>query len=473
MTEEEARKFICDYINHHNNRAFLKTLLKRNNILFYVDNWQKDKLIDYPFGHKLYWFINEIKDFPKCKICGKEIKSKVRSYGEYKSTFEKKDRYCSISCAQKDPDVINKSVSKWKMTIQNRNCEFSEINEDDVRSYIINYLGTHSNRSMLKSILIKKNYYKYIDSWEYEKLKNYTFGHRLYWFVHKIHDFPKCKICGKNVLSCARGYEEYKLMMKDYCSRSCLHRDKEIQEKLKSSCYKHYGCFWPMQSYEIRERSISSYLANHGGDHPAHCLDIKKKMQDGLRNTYRGRIYEKIQKMEESIPLFTKEFFVNNGLLYNDYKWKCKKCKNEFYQRIRYIDKKFIVLCPSCYNIRVGRSYQEGKIFELVKDSVYQCCEVISNCKSQIKNDNGNWMELDVYVPYLKLAFEYNGDYWHSEKFVGKYYHENKTKLCQDKGIKLIHIWEHDWISNKDTMISAIKQIINDREKEILKGSFL
>jgi hypothetical protein len=45
----------------------------------------------------------------------------------------------------------------------------------------------------------------------------------------------------------------------------------------------------------------------------------------------------------------------------------------------------------------------------------------------------------------LKLGFEFNGLYWHSNKFKEKNYHLNKTDWFKEKGI-YAYIWEDDWI---------------------------
>lgn len=67
--------------------------------------------------------------------------------------------------------------------------------------------------------------------------------------------------------------------------------------------------------------------------------------------------------------------------------------------------------------------------------------------------------ELDIYIPELSIAIEYNGLYWHTEeKDKDKNYHYNKWKMCQDKGIQLITIWEDDWINK--TKRKVIKSII-------------
>ena len=54
--------------------------------------------------------------------------------------------------------------------------------------------------------------------------------------------------------------------------------------------------------------------------------------------------------------------------------------------------------------------------------------------------------ELDIVLPDLGLAFEYNGVYWHSEKFKDKNYHLNKTNTLKENiGYKLIHINSDEW----------------------------
>jgi hypothetical protein len=42
-------------------------------------------------------------------------------------------------------------------------------------------------------------------------------------------------------------------------------------------------------------------------------------------------------------------------------------------------------------------------------------------------------LEIDIYLPELKLGFEFNGLYWHSNKFKEKNYHLNKTDWFKEK----------------------------------------
>jgi hypothetical protein len=68
-------------------------------------------------------------------------------------------------------------------------------------------------------------------------------------------------------------------------------------------------------------------------------------------------------------------------------------------------------------------------------------------------------LELDVVIPSHKLAIEFNGSYWHNEDNKDKNYHVMKSDLCEEKGYRLIHIYEYDWVIPHKQMI--IKSIID------------
>lgn len=65
--------------------------------------------------------------------------------------------------------------------------------------------------------------------------------------------------------------------------------------------------------------------------------------------------------------------------------------------------------------------------------------------------------ELDIYLPELNKAIEFNGLHWHySDRLFVPGKHGNKSNLCKEKGIKLLHIREDLWIKNKDKMKEVI-----------------
>lgn len=61
--------------------------------------------------------------------------------------------------------------------------------------------------------------------------------------------------------------------------------------------------------------------------------------------------------------------------------------------------------------------------------------------------------ELDIFVPSLNIAIEAQGVFWHSEaggKPRGA--HREKYERARDAGIRLIQVWEDDWLSRRRTV---------------------
>ena len=85
-----------------------------------------------------------------------------------------------------------------------------------------------------------------------------------------------------------------------------------------------------------------------------------------------------------------------------------------------------------------------------------------------------NPKELDIYIPDLKLAIEFNGTYWHAEERQHNIYvHREKSIICHNLNIRLIHIFEFE---DLDEQIYKVNQLIlgNDLfEQTFTKNSLL
>lgn len=78
-----------------------------------------------------------------------------------------------------------------------------------------------------------------------------------------------------------------------------------------------------------------------------------------------------------------------------------------------------------------------------------------------------NGKELDIYIPSKKVAIEFDGLYYYSSKFTNKNYHLNKTIACEEKGIRLIHIFEDEWYDKQEICKSIIKSSLGIYNKKI------
>jgi very-short-patch-repair endonuclease len=307
-------------------------------------------------------------------------------------------------------------------------------------------------------------------------------------------EIRKCKMCD-NI------FEVYKKDTKTYCSKKCANADIEVKNKIKQSqkntFEKKYGCH-PMQTDETknnlkaalsskygvehysqldewknkvkntlklrynddtfnnRQKAINTNLKKYGVDNPLKCGKIKDKVMDSKKRKH----YDFLKSKLEKDGLYTLEFQQEEykGYKYeNKYKFRCNTCNHSFESDVYLLDN---IRCQVCNPITKYEG--ENELYNFLKEI----------CNSEIAwRDRKvlNGYELDFYIPQKKIAIEYNGLYWHSE-FKGKRnktYHLNKLNKCLTNGVRLIHIYENEWIYKKNIIKSILSNILTENKNYI------
>jgi hypothetical protein len=308
-----------------------------------------------------------------------------------------------------------------------------------------------------------------------------------------------CFYCGKEKIISKKAYNSQtdNNKKKFTCSKSCSllksketnlkkwgvenpFQSEEIKGKIKRSNIKKWGVENPQQSDIIKEKTLVTNLkrwgykkpsmsdgvkskvkqtnnTKFGFDYPAQSEDIKKKMLSSCYDRWGVYNFSKTDKFKEilykrSFDKMIKKLKKHGELLdsnKSEYKIKCGKCSSEFlilyslmYNRIMNGE----IVCTEC-NPK-NKPIKENELYDFISDNYDG--EIVKNQRKLISN------ELDIYLPDLKLAFEFNGLYWHSDLYKSRNYHLNKTKECELNNVQLIHIWEDDWRYKRDIIKSII-----------------
>jgi ribosomal protein S27E len=115
--------------------------------------------------------------------------------------------------------------------------------------------------------------------------------------------------------------------------------------------------------------------------------------------------------------------------------------------------------CPICYDLETY-SQSEKDCLEIVKQLTNE--NIIENDRTQIINPRTNQnLELDIWIPSLKKAIEFNGEYWHSNNY-SKYKDRQKIIKCNEKGIDLLVIKYQDWVDNREEQRKRLQQFIGE-----------
>lgn len=132
----------------------------------------------------------------------------------------------------------------------------------------------------------------------------------------------------------------------------------------------------------------------------------------------------------------------------NKHEIKCKNCQSVFLRDVYYLDCE-CVRCISGHNI----SKAELEVFNFI-----QSLGAKAN-KAKIPNTN---FEIDIYIPELKLGIEYCSLTWHSVNYGGKLpnYHYNKMALAEKANIRLVTVFEDEWLSRQEQVKGFLASIV-------------
>lgn len=368
---------------------------------------------------------------------------------------------------------------------------------------------------MSKESYIMKNYkeeYDYIINYfELNKIFDIPFKEKVYLCLNLFEVRPTCKnySCNNFVK-----FRNSNIGYREYCSTKCISSDPnikkikelksiakwgtktpaesdEIKNKIIDTNRKKYGSNSPMCSEEIQKKSkktllekfgvdnaskskellkkrIESFKASnykesyketslkrYGVEHPWMNKEIHKKTIDVFYKDYKERIINKIDTNLYEFISFEKD-------LSTELKFKCNKCVEEFkilpYQFYYRINNN-LSICTKCFPISENSSISQIELFNFISENYKGL--ILQNDKNIIKP-----YEIDVYLPELNIGFEFNGVFWHSDKFKDDKYHYKKNKLSSENNLKLYTIWEDDWNTKREICKSFI---LNKLKKSKIK----
>lgn len=230
------------------------------------------------------------------------------------------------------------------------------------------------------------------------------------------------------------------------------HKDPKRIVKTKSTCLVKYGVENVSQTEENKLKISQKRWKNKTEEE---LNDIQEK---SINTFFKNNSLDKIYKILDYCNIELLEPF--KGMI-KQHKYKCKKCGNIFsmsFNTIRLGEK-----CQNCFPRKTQyQSSYEKEIIAFLNSEI--TTNIVKNSRQLISP-----YEIDIFLPENKLAIEFDGLWYHSEQgpnSINSCYHLNKTNECEKKNIRLIHIFEDEWIFKQDIVKERLKYIFgNDKEK--------
>lgn len=252
-----------------------------------------------------------------------------------------------------------------------------------------------------------------------------------------------CDVCGKEVKIQYRRYNQSVNRGGYYtCSSKCS------KDKREKTFIEKYGSTTHFQSENFKEKFKQTNLLKWGSEHFRQSEKWKKFNGNGEQEKRKETIFKQFLIDNPEITGQDDENFFIKCDIHGKTKIPKSLFSNRKISKTEY--------CCECNPIDKNISGKEILLFKLIS-KMYDG-EIIPSFKINRK-------EIDIYLPELRIGFEFNGIRWHSELFLENDYHIKKTKMCNENGIRLIHIYEDDFEFKLDLIKSMVSNILNLSEK--------
>lgn len=440
-----------------------------------------------------YCIINDIDEIPKCPHCGKTKVFQKMSKG-YRKTCG------NIECYRKSASETN--IERYGAANVFASEEIKgRIKQSNLEKYGVEYaqqsdiikdktIATNLERYGVETPFLNKDIKRRAE--ETIIKNNGGIGYSSESIKQKAHQTTRERHGSEHVLRIDSFRDHFKQVSIERYGVDIPFKSKEVQERWKQNIIKKYGVDHPMKTESCVEKMKATNMERYGVDNYSKTEEYKQKYRETClrlygvdnyskteeskqksRNTclekYGEISYTKTEECKEKIKntnlkrygtpsaltkikidsafrhlneslkdstiemLFTKEDWKGYKSIY---KWRCKECGQEFESPIRYP----APICRHCHPITISSGQLE--LINFIK-SIYDG-EIVVNTRKIIAPK-----EIDVYLPELKIGFEFNGTWWHSLNFNknNKYYHYDKTEQCFSKGILLYHVFEFEWFN--------------------------
>ena len=252
-----------------------------------------------------------------------------------------------------------------------------------------------------------------------------------------------------------------------------------------------YGKDWYTQTDEYKDRVKSTSTDKYGFDHFLSNPVVIEKRKDTCLQKYGVDNVSKTDSIKDKIKSVWRDKYdldnVSQQHISNIQDWKRFQSNPREYILNNFDNNPSLIELSSHFGVCLTSIYNN---VDLSHNS-----DIISRCSSKMENEliqfihkiNPNLYvevhnrsiirpyELDIYIPELRLAFECNPTSTHNSSISDPWgqgckptnYHKIKSQMCEDCGIRLIHIFGYEWNHRKEIIESIIRNSLKSNPVKI------
>jgi hypothetical protein len=240
---------------------------------------EKYKDTQLTFQEKLYWYFNNINEYPTCKCCGKRTKFENVNKG-YRI-------YCSYKCLNSDPDKKKKveetCLEKFgtKAPAQNRLVLY-KMEQTNLKKYGV-------KNAMQNDDIAKKSHKNYIDKYG-------GIGNASEIVKEKYKETSRKRYGVNNYASTSECREKMKETCLNKYSVDSFSKTEEFKEKIINHNLKKYGVNSYTQTDEYKEKTLNTNMIKFGKKHYSKTNEYKERTKQTCMEKYGVNNYSKTKE---------------------------------------------------------------------------------------------------------------------------------------------------------------------------------
>lgn len=277
-------------------------------------------------------------------------------------------------------------------------------------------------------------------------------------------------------------------------------QNPEVIEKTRSTNLERYGNEYAVASEAVKEKSVFTIKERFGVDHPLQCPEILDKVKATNLERYGNTAYvgsdacrqalHKVMSERHSTQWFSQTAafraammqdsskaaawmqFLEDANTYLDEHYTENPTLHELSSALGVTDTTisyWVRKLNVTHRVRRSLSNGENELVEILHE-IDPNLEIQRNVRYVISG-----RELDIYIPKLKLAIEFNPTVTHNSSVSDPWggppkpynYHLLKSLQCEEKDIFLFHIFGYEWAHSNRIITSMLRNLLNSPIRRI------
>jgi len=197
-----------------------------------------------------------------------------------------------------------------------------------------------------------------------------------------------------------------------------------------------------------------------------YCVPCQKKNAAAFAKIREARLTpeERSAKSRKGIETFKQKTGLNNPMdlpgvreaqlaatTTKEFRERCTERNLELYENPEYRantgrkSAEYWAANPEARHVRMKMMQDLAKVPEFTSKGELSLLSFVQSYYPEAAKGYVDGKELDIFIPSIKLAIEYNGAYWHQEKYSPKNKHLEKTLAAEAEGIRVIQVFDFEW----------------------------